>query len=189
MSRYDATRAMRRAKRILPSVLLGIVLAACGGDKDKDAGGMAKAFDNTSDAKKAKEAAANFKNMKEKADKEAEEVREKELEKLTTPPTPLPADIETACGDAGKALDEYAQKRLADDQTALGRWNTTKEPDMRKLTESCTATAKIEVGACIANALRNAPPGMFGAEASSELIERCNTRWGGADLAAAKPPQ
>jgi hypothetical protein len=181
-----ARRTIRRAV-LHPGWLLVVALVGCGDGKkkEKDAD-FAKAFDNTAQI----DTKANEKRMKElkaKAEQEAADARKAELEQITNVTPPLPADVATACADAGAAFDEFKTKRLAagDDEAMLGRWNATKEPDVRKFVEACTAIGKLEIGVCLTNAHRNASMAMFGEGATDDFAARCQERWGGGTPAPA----
>jgi hypothetical protein len=130
-----------------------------------------------------------MKELEEQAKKEAAEAREAELQKITSVEPPLPVDVATACADAGVAFDDFKTKRLAaaGDEAMLGRWNATKEPDVRKFVENCTALGKIEIGVCLANAHRNGSLAMFGEAATDDFAARCNERWGGGEAKAPAP--
>jgi hypothetical protein len=176
---------------VSPCWLLCVALAACDGSKDKGkdekAPDFAKAFDNTSQT----DTKANSKRMKElqeKADREAAQAREDELQKITSVTPPLPADVATACTDAGAAFDEFKTKRMeaAGDEAMLGRWNATKEPDVRKFVENCTTIGKLEIAVCLTNAHRNATLAMFGENATDDFAARCQERWGGGGGGEAK---
>ncbi len=164
------------------SWLVCLALLGCdSGSKDKSdkkEPGYAKAFDNSSAQVDPKAADKGLKNLREKADREHAEARKAELEEITNVAPPLPADVATACADAGAAMDEFKQQRLAGNAVELERWNRTKEPDVRKFVEACTAMGKIEIGACFANAHRKASLAMFGVEAIDDLAARCQERWG-----------
>jgi hypothetical protein len=189
---HPASEARRRVRRAAaPVCLLALAIVGCGGgksDKKDEAPGFAKAFDNTAQID-TKAADKGMRELKEKADKEAAELREAELEKITSVNPPLPADAATACTEAGAAFDDFKTKRLAvgEDQALYGRWNATKEPDVRKFVENCTALGKIEIGVCLANAHKNAPMSMFGVEATDDFADRCNQRWGGGEAKAPAP--
>lgn len=187
MTRPMQRRGPRRRSPWQTACVIALALAACDGGKDKgkDKGkepGFAKAFDNTSQTD-TKAADKRMKELKEKADQEAAQAREDELQKITSVTPPLPADVPTACADAGAAFDDFKTKRVAaaGDEAMLGRWNATKEPDVRKFVESCTAMGKLEVAVCLANAHRNAPLSMFGEAATDDFAARCLERWGGAE--------
>lgn len=184
-----ATHARRTGRRTLvtSSCLLCMALVACdGGTKKKDPPAFAGAFDNTSqvDTKKAEQ---GMKALRRKAEQEAAEAREAELQRITDLTPPLPADPATACTEAGAALDEFKMQRLASDATELERWNRTKEPDIRKFVENCTAAGSIEFGACLASAHRNATMAMFGPSSTDDFAERCTRRYGGDEAKAPAP--
>jgi hypothetical protein len=180
-ARHPVRRALVHAQ---PSWLLCVALLGCGGEgkgeKKDEAPDFAKAFDNTAQI----DTKANDKRMKEleeKAAKQAADARKAELEQITSLTPPLPADVATACAEAGAAFDEFKTKRLtaAGDEAMLGRWNATKEPDVRKFVEACTAMGKLEIGACLTNAHRSASLAMFGEGATDDFAARCQERWGG----------
>jgi len=178
------TDALRRV--LVTPCLLATVLVACGGGKDKgDKKDISKAFDNTAQID-TKGNEKRMKELKEKADKEAAQAREDELQKITTVTPPLPADVATACTEAGAAFDDFKTKRVtaAGDEAMTGRWNATKEPDVRKFVENCTAIGKLEIGVCLANAHRNASMGMFSENATDEFAARCQDRYGGGEAKA-----
>jgi hypothetical protein len=183
---------MNRSRALVPSCLfLGLALVACDGGKGKGqekAPDFAKAFDNTAQI----DTKANEQRMKalaEKANREAAQARADELERLTSVTPPLPADVATACADAGAAFDEFKTQRLtaAGDETMLGRWNATKEPDVRKFVDKCTAFGKLEIGVCLANAHRGASLAMFGEAATDDFAARCLERWGDGEATAPTP--
>jgi hypothetical protein len=190
MNRTRDARASLRRALAKPCLLLVAMLVGCGGGKDKGEKkpDIAKAFDNTAQIDtKANE--KRMKELKEIADKEAAQAREDELQKITNVTPPLPADVATACADAGAAFDDFRTKRVtaAGDEAMTGRWNATKEPDVRKFVENCTAIGKLEIAVCLANAHRGASMGMFGENATDELAARCQDRWGGGEAKAPTP--
>ena len=165
------------------ATVLALLLVACGsgtkGDRDN---AMAKALDNTKASSSKEGDIETMKKLKAKAEEDAKRAYEKEVETITALSPPLPADLELACADAGAGLDVFMQKRLTGDE--LGRWNATKEPDMRKAVEECKAEGKLEVGACIGKGLRDASIAHFANGAQGEIKDACKTRYGG----AAAPP-
>ena len=158
--------------------LAGFVVLACGRPKADNSEDIAKAFAGPAPPDSKKETDAKMKAMKERAEAGAVKAKDDELQKITTVSPPLP-ELAAGCADAAAAFDEYRQKRLADAPDELGRWNATKEPDLRKTTEACMASGKPEIAACQASALRGATVGHFGIESASELTEACTKRYGG----------
>ncbi len=163
----------------IAAMLVGtFVLSGCG-KKDDTSDDIAKAFAGPPAPDSNKETEAKMKALKERAEADAAKARTDELERITTAPPVLP-ELEAGCADAAAAYDEFKQKRLAGDEDELGRWNATKEPDLRKVSEACKASAKPEVAACQANAWRNASIGHFTIDGETELGEACMKRYGGA---------
>jgi hypothetical protein len=169
------------------ALVLTFFAASCGGESAPS--DIAKALDQKATTKGDAKSAEAMKALREKAEKEAAEAREAEIQKITTVGAPLPADIATACTEASASFDSFRQARLSGDSDALGRWNATKEPDLRKFTEACTATGKVEVAACMAKALREASTAMFADTASEELALRCKKRWGAEVVAQDAPAE
>jgi hypothetical protein len=177
--RIMATLQPHRGRKVVGLALAGVfVVLACGRPKADNTEDIAKAFAGPTPPDSKKETEAKMKALKERAEADATKAREDELQKITTAPSQLP-ELEAGCADAATAFDEYRQKRLADAPDELGRWNATKEPDMRKLSEACKASGKPEIAACQANALRNASIAHFGLESANELTEACTKRYGG----------
>lgn len=152
------------------------VLAACGKSDSGKKDDIAKAFSGPA-AKKDGDPAKGMADLKAKAEAAAAKARNDELEKVTADP-PDVADLEKACADAGTAFDEFKQQRIVAEE--LGRWNATKEPDIRKVVEACKTVGNPRIASCQAKALRGATVGNFGPDSAPELIEHCAKRWGGA---------
>lgn len=171
-----------RSNTIIALACLALVAACRERDPDR-AEDLAKALDNTKTTNSKDDQAARMKEMKAKAEEKAKQAHADELKKITTV-TQLPADLDTACADVGTGLDAFMGKRLEGDE--LARWGATKEPDMRKAVEECKAGGKLEVGACIANALREASVGEFANGSQGEIKDECAKRYGGAP--AGMPP-
>jgi hypothetical protein len=151
------------------------VLIGCG--KNDNSGDIAKAFAGPPAPDSKKENEAKMKAMKDRAEAGAAKARADELERITTASSVLP-ELEAGCADAAAAHDEYKQKRLVGDPDELARWNATKEPDLRKVSESCTASGTPAVAACQANAWRNASIEHFTIDGEKELGEACLKRYG-----------
>ncbi len=159
-------------------VLALVLLAGCGGggnagDRDN---AMAKALDNTKSGVNQKDDIEKLKKLKAKAEADAQKAYDDELARITTIAPPLPADLEAACASAGAGLDAFMQKRLAGDE--LGRWNATKEPDMRKVAEECKTTGSIELGACLAKGLGEASIAEFANGSQGDIKAECKKRYG-----------
>lgn len=162
----------------IAAMLVGtFVLTGCG-KKDDASGDIAKAFAGPPAPDSKKETEAKMKALKERAEADAVKARTDELERITTAPSMLP-ELEAGCADAAAAYDEFRQKRLAGDTDELGRWNATKEPDLRKVTEACKASGKPEIAACQASAWRNASIAHFAIDGEKELGDACTQRYGG----------
>jgi hypothetical protein len=165
-------------KRIAAMLVGTFVLIGCG-KRDDATDDIAKAFAGPPAPDSNKETDAKMKALKERAEAGATKARTDELERITTAPSVLP-ELEVGCADAAAAHDEFKQKRLDGDPDALARWNATKEPDLRKVSEACKASGQPAVAACQANAWRNASIQHFAAEGEAELAEACTKRYGGA---------
>jgi hypothetical protein len=173
------TSRLRRGRSAIATALAtGLLLCGCGQKKEGNKDDIAKAFAGPPPPDSKKETDAKMKALKERAEADATKARTEELEKITTATQPLP-ELEAGCGDAGAAFDEFKQKRLGGDTDELGRWNATKEPDVRKVVEACKASGKSEIAACQASAWRNASIAHFGLDSDKELAEACAKRYGG----------
>lgn len=165
------------------TIVIAVLVAACGGgSKGERDNAMAKALDNRTASGSKEEDIARMKKLKAKAEQDAQKAYDDELEKITSLSPPLPADLETACADAGAGLDAFMQKRLVGDE--LARWNATKEPDMRKAAEDCKVHGKIEIGACYGKAFREASVAEFANGSQGDIKEACQKRYGAAVAAA-----
>ena len=160
------------------------VLACDSKSTSEETKDIAAAF-SQSDANAAKrQATEGLKRLEEKAAAEAAKVVDDELEKITAAPASVPEKLEPACDDAGVALSEFNEKRLANNPEGIGRWNAIKEPETKKFVTACTETGSPLVAACSANALRTASTANFGEDAVSTIVDRCKARHGG----TAPPP-
>lgn len=173
----DRMRATGPAACLAAGLLFIVSCESNGGSSS-----YAKAFDNRPDTEAQERNGDRMQKLRENADQDAALEREAQIETLTAVITPLPADVKTACAEAGRAFDHYARARL--DGEELDRWDATKAPDIARFVEGCKATQQVAVGACMSHALSEAPTTMFGPEASTELAERCRKRWAGADVTA-----
>jgi len=168
----------RRGRSALGMALaLGLLLPACG-KTDGNQEDIAKAFAGPTPPDSKKETDAKMKALKDRAEADAAKARNHELEKITAAPSVLP-ELEAGCTAAAAAFDEFKHKRLTGDADEMGRWNATKEPDLRKIVDACKASGKPEIAACQANAWMNASIAHFGVDSDQELAEACAKRWGG----------
>jgi len=118
----------------------------------------------------------SFQDLKARAEAKAAQAKADELQSITTVSGEMP-ELENGCTEVGFALDEFTRKRLGDPDDRE-RWNATKEPDIRRVVETCMAAGKPEVAACQANALRSASLAHFSREAAGEILEHCTKRYG-----------
>jgi hypothetical protein len=161
---------------------MALLVGCGGGSKGERDNAMAKALDNRTASGSKEEDIVRMKKLKAKAEEDAQKAYDDELDKITSLSPPLPADVETACADAGAGLDAFMQKRLVGDE--LARWNATKEPDMRKAVEDCKTHGKIEIGVCYGKALRDASVAEFANGSQGDIKEACKKRYGAAVASA-----
>ena len=159
------------------------VLAACGKSDSGKKDDIAKAFSGPA-SKQDGDPAKRMADLKAKAEADATKARNDELEKVTADPPDAP-DLEKACADAGAAFDEFKQQRIVAEE--LGRWNATKEPDIRKVVDACKSAGNPRIATCQAKALRTATVANFGPDSGPEIIEHCTKRWGGEAPGGAAP--
>lgn len=172
--------ALASKSTLVAALFVSFVAPACDGGSPDRQNEMAKALDNSKVGGNADKAAhaAGMKKLKEKADEDSKAAHAKELETITAVAAPLPADLDAACAEAAAGLDAFMAKRLTGDD--LGRWTATKEPDLRKATESCKEAGKIEVGACLGKAYANASLAEFANGSQGEIKTECYERYGAA---------
>ncbi|MBX7080512.1 MAG: hypothetical protein K1X88_15040 [Nannocystaceae bacterium] len=168
--------------RACAGLVLSLFVAACGSPKGDRGSDMAKALDNSKNITDHATQVDRMKKLERKAEADATKAKDDALATITTVAAPLPADIEAACAQASAGLDAFKQQRLSGPE--LERWNATKEPDLRKLTEACKATGSIERGVCLGSALAKAPIEFFPDAAQPELEAACEKRY----AVAAPPP-
>lgn len=166
-----------RRKTILATSMF--VVSACG-MAENDSNTIAMALAGPSPRETAAQAGTSYKKLQERAAAEAAKARADELEAITKVSGPLP-DLETGCRDVAAALDEYTQKRLRADDFELEHWNAVKEPDLRKIAQTCLDAKSPEIAACEAHALRNASLMRFGLGGEAAIIDHCTKRYGDAD--------
>lgn len=164
------------------TIVMALLVGCGGGSKGERDNAMAKALDNRTASGSKEEDIVRMKKLKAKAEEDAQKAYDAELDKITSISPPLPADLETACAEAGAGLDAFMQKRLVGDE--LARWNATKEPDMRKAAEDCKTHGKIEIGACYGKAFREASVAEFANGSQGDIKEACQKRYGAAVAAA-----
>jgi hypothetical protein len=182
----EVGKMLRRAVTIAAVTITVAMTAGCGGEekpsKKQEAieGAFARVFEGQEKLKAQEE---GMDKLKEKAAAEAEEAREDAYGKAIALPAELPPTLDKACAEMSAAYDAFMQSKLAD--TALARWQATKEVDLAKGVDHCKKTGSIEVAACQAHALRNPPPTATD-KSGRDLLLRCEGKFGsGAEKKAA----
>jgi hypothetical protein len=168
----------RTSKLILSSLLLCALLPAC--DKKEEVKTDDKAEEKTEAEKEVEERLA-----KKRADRAAEEQalvdKAAAIKALATLPEALPKDLEVACAAVATAQDEFMQKHYEGE--GLTRWNEAKESQLEMVKTGCIKGGSIEIAACQATAMANAP-----AEFKKDLpdiLAACIETFSGAGDAAA----
>lgn len=181
-SGHSMLHLKRTSKLILSSFLLCALLPAC--DKKEEVKADDKAVEKTADEKELEERLA-----KKKADRAAEEkaVADKAaaIKALAVLPEELPKDIEVACAGVATAQDEFMKKHY--DGEGLTRWEEAKESQLGMIKTGCIKAGSIEIAACQATAMTNAPA-EFKKDLPDILAACIETFSGGAGDAGAPPP-
>lgn len=166
----------------LGSLALGALLvAACGGDsKPADAKKDEVKADAKADAKPAMDDALAKRKAdreaKEKAAKDAEANKLKLVQDLATLPAKLPKKLDKACDEVAAAQDAFMQKWFPDQAT---QWASGKGTQLALTKKTCISGGSIEVAACQAKALTDAPEELR--KEIPALFTACITKFG-------KPP-
>jgi|GEM_PF-6782878 len=165
---------MKNSRMSIAWMLLAV--AACR-DPGADKAAISKAFEGSLDRpEQLKKADEGLKKLREKADADAKAAYAAAFELATTAPTQLPADIKSACNDAGQAMDVFMRNRLVGEE--LDRWNAVKEADIKRTTDECLKRDNLQVAACQANAFQTAKPNIPDDQAM-DLTMRCVAKYGG----------
>jgi hypothetical protein len=170
----------RTSKLILSSFLLCALLPAC--DKKEEVKKDDKVEEKTEAEKEVEERLA-----KKRADRAAEEQaladKAAAIKALATLPEQLPKDIEAACAGVATAQDEFMQKHYEGE--GLTRWNEAKESQLGMVKTGCIKAGSIEVAACQATAMANAPADYK--KDLPDILAACIETFSGAGDAAAPP--
>ena len=139
------------SKLILSSFLLCALLPACDKKEEKK--------DDKAEEKSDADKELEERLAKKRADRAAAEkaVTDKAaaIKALAALPEEMPKDLETACAGVATAQDEFMQKHY--DGEGLTRWNEAKDGQLGMLKTSCIKAGSIEIPACQAVAMGNAP--------------------------------
>lgn len=130
-------------------------MAACGGNKPAEA----KKQEAAADAKAAPvdDAVARRRaerEAKEQAVKDAEEKKLQQIKDLAALPEKLPKKLDKACDEVAAAQDAFMQKWFPDQAS---QWASGKGTQLGLTKKTCVSGGSIEVAACQAKALTDAP--------------------------------
>ena len=153
---------MRPSLRTVPALFLAAA-CACGGPSSS---GSAEAKAEAEAAKKAEEQKARDaalerrrkeREAKEAAEAKAEAEKKARLDAITVLPKKMPKKLKAACEAVVEANDAFMKKHYADDPKTLERWNMAKGTQLGMTRQQCIKEGSLEVAACQAHALANAP--------------------------------
>lgn len=157
------SHAVMLARR--PCLALALVVSvACGGGaatsgpdpKAAEAEAKAKAAE-AEDRDEALERRRKEREAKEAAEAKAEADKKAKIDAIAKLPDKLPKKLKTACEQVVEANDAFMKKHYADDPKTLERWNMAKGTQLGMTRQQCIKEGSIEVAACQAHALANAP--------------------------------
>lgn len=172
----------RTSKLLLSSFMICALLPAC--DKKEE-----KKDDNKAEEKTEAEKELEERLAKKRADREAAakalEDKATAIKALATLPEEMPKDLEASCDGVATAQDEFMQKHY--DGEGLKRWEEAKGTQMGMLKTGCVKAGSIEIAACQANAMANAP-GEYKKDLPDILAACIETFGAGAGGEAAAPP-
>jgi hypothetical protein len=168
-------------RALLCSILLCTGLAACDKpDEKKDA----KKDEPTEADKEVAERLA-----KKRADREAAEKalldKAVAIQALAVLPETMPKDLAAACDAAATAQDEFMMRNFEGE--GLAKWNEAKGTQLGLVKSGCVSAANIEVPACQANAMNNAPPEYK--KDLPDILKACMDKFIGGGEGAAPPAQ
>lgn len=168
-------------RALLCSFLLCTGLAAC--DKPEEKKDDKKAEPTEADKEVAERLA------KKRADREAAEKalvdKAAAIQALAVLPETMPKDLAAACDAAAKAQDEFMMRNFEGE--GLAKWNEAKGTQLGLVKTSCAKGQSIEIPACQANAMNNAPPEMK--KDLPDLLKACMDKFSTEGGGAAPPAQ
>lgn len=171
----------RPAKLFLVTILACGLLPACdkGGDKKDD-----NKEEEKSDLDKQVE--ENLRKKQEARDAEAKAAEEKAqaIKDLATLPEEMPKDLTAACEARAAAEDDFMTRNFEGE--ALTKWEGAKATQLGMVKTNCAKAQNLEVAACQANALNNAPKEL--AKNLPDLLQACGDKFAEGAAGAAAPP-
>jgi hypothetical protein len=166
-------------RALLCSTLLCAGLLAC--DKPEETTGEKKAEPTEADKEVADRVA------KKRAEREAAEKAAADkviaIQALAVLPEKMPKDLKAACEAAATAQDEFMMRNFEGE--GLAKWNEAKGTQLGMVKTSCAKAQSIEIPACQANAMNNAPADFK--KDLPELLKACIDKFGGEGGGAAPP--
>jgi len=158
-------------------------LAACGGPTSKEPTDTKKAAAEAAakaDAKKKEDEAIARRRAereaKEAAAEKAAAEKKAKIDALAVLPKKLPKKLKKACEAVVEANDAFMKKHYADDPKTLERWNMAKGTQLGMTRQQCIKEGSIEVAACQAHALQNAPAELK--KDFAQLLLACKEKFG-----------
>lgn len=172
----------RTSKLLLSALLMCAWLPACDKAEEK----KEDKADEKSDADKELEERLAKKRAAREAEAKALEDKANAIKALAELPAEMPKDLEAACNGVATAQDEFMKKHY--DGEGLQRWEEAKGTQMGMLKTGCIKAQSIEIAACQANAMANAP-GDFKKDLP-DILAACIEKFSaGAGDAPAAPPE
>jgi len=156
-------------------LFMALAFAGCGGERSaivSEKGEVVK--------EEVKDADFDKRMADRKAKREADELAKADatkakgdaLDKITVLPAKKPKKIEAACDAVGAAQDRFMQRLHTGE--VLAKWNADKGA-MLMTQAQCNKVGSIDVAACQANALDQAPPELK--EDALTILQRCTDKF------------
>jgi hypothetical protein len=180
-SKFWSSRSVVGLRALLCSVCLCTGLAACDKPEEKK---DEKKDEPTEADKEVAERLAKKRAEREAAEKALVE-KAAAIQALAVLPDPMPKDLAAACDAAAKAQDEFMMRNFEGE--GLAKWNEAKGTQLGMVKTSCAKAQSIEIPACQANAMNNAPPEFK--KDLPDILKACMDKFGGEGGGAAPPAQ
>lgn len=175
---------MRTSVLVLAVTLCSSSLACDSGESKPKANAAADAKASEDDErKKAVEALRKKREAEAKAKEEEEAKKKAAIDAALTLPEKLPKKLDKACKAVGEAHDGFMNRMFEGD--TVEKWNQAKGTQIPMTVAQCTKQGSIEVAACQANALNNAPENLK--KELPELLRGCIDKFGTKDEGTTPP--
>jgi hypothetical protein len=172
---------LKRTQTWLYSLVLCAGLSACDKPEEKK---DEKKDEQSEEDKLVAERVAKKRAEREAAEKAAAD-KVAAIQALAVLPEKMPKDLKAACEAAAVAQDDFMTRNFEGE--GLAKWNEAKGTQLGMVKTNCAKAQSIEIPACQANAMNNAPPDFK--KDLPDLLKACIDKFSTEGGAAAPPPQ